>query len=101
MDSHGIILSIMTYSQLKDEAKDASVEASAKPWKHKMCLLVLGPSSSHCSDDVHCYHFGSSIKDAGDRAFMINQVEDEVIVRVIISEMGKVWEAGERLVQKN
>ncbi len=32
---------------------------------------------------------------------MINQVEDEVIVRVIISEMGKVWEAGERLVQKN
>ena len=32
--------------------EDASVEASAKPWKRKMYLLVLGPSSSHWSDDV-------------------------------------------------
>ena len=37
----------------KDQAKDASVEASAKPWKRKMYLLVLSLSSSHCFDDVH------------------------------------------------
>ncbi len=27
----------------EDQAEDASGEASTKPWKHKMCLLVFGP----------------------------------------------------------
>ena len=35
-----------------DQAEHVSVEASAKPWKYKMCLLVLGPSSSHRFDEV-------------------------------------------------
>ena len=30
----------------------ASDEASAKPWKPEMCLLVLDPSTSHCFYDV-------------------------------------------------
>ena len=34
------------------QMEDTSREASAKTWKYKMRLLVLGLSRSHCFDDV-------------------------------------------------
>ncbi len=43
-------------------------------------------------DDVNCFHIGASIKDAGDRAFMINQVQDKANVCAIIEQVGKSWD---------
>ena len=42
-------------------------------------------------DGRKCYHVGASIQHAGQRAMMINKVEDEQNARVLIGQMASTW----------
>jgi hypothetical protein len=42
-------------------------------------------------DDSRCFHIGASIKDAGARAFMISEVEDELNKNELIKQLEAVW----------
>lgn len=44
-------------------------------------------------DDQSCFQIGASIKDAGNRAFMINQMQDPENVRALLHEIHQSWEA--------
>ena len=44
-------------------------------------------------DSTQCYHIGASIKDAGLRAFMISQIEDENNSKAIIEQQKQSWES--------
>lgn len=39
---------------ITDQGEDASIEASTKHWKHKMCHLGFGPKYSNWSEDLQC-----------------------------------------------
>lgn len=45
-------------------------------------------------DDTECWHVAASIKDAGIRAFMLNQVLDEENRKALISQLKNSWSAG-------
>lgn len=49
-------------------------------------------------DDTKCWHLGCSIKDAGNKAFMLSRVEDEENRGALVSQIQKAWgnAAGER-----
>ena len=42
-------------------------------------------------DGRKCYHVGASIQHAGQRAMMINEVEDEQNAHVLIGQMARTW----------
>lgn len=44
-------------------------------------------------DTSRCFHVGASIKDAGLRAFMISQVQDQTNVRSLLKQVDKSWES--------
>jgi hypothetical protein len=46
-------------------------------------------------DNTKCYHVGASIKDAGNRAFMINELNDASNVEALLQQIEKSWNAGE------
>jgi hypothetical protein len=43
-------------------------------------------------DGTRCFHVGASIKDAGGRAFMISQVQDEANVHAILDQAQLSWD---------
>lgn len=44
-------------------------------------------------DDSKCYHVGASIKDAGNKVFMISQVQDQKNVDALLQEHEQSWNA--------
>jgi hypothetical protein len=42
-------------------------------------------------DNQSCYHLGASIKDAGNKAFMISKIEDPQISSVLLSALTQSW----------
>ena len=48
-------------------------------------------------DDSEFYHVGSSIKDAGNRAFMISRIQDRRNIEGVREAIAEAWEAGEQL----
>ena len=46
-------------------------------------------------DGGECYHLGASIKDSGNRAFMISKVENKVIVQAFTTEANRAWNSNE------
>ncbi|MQM38728.1 hypothetical protein KBTX_02747 [wastewater metagenome] len=44
-------------------------------------------------DNEQCWHVGASIKDAGIRVFMLNEVEDSVNRAALISQLDQTWTA--------
>ena len=44
-------------------------------------------------DDTLCWHIGCSIKDAGNKAFMLNEVEDDENRRALLEQFDKSWSA--------
>lgn len=42
-------------------------------------------------DDIECWHIGCSIKDAGNKAFMLSKIEDQVNRNALITELNKAW----------
>jgi hypothetical protein len=49
------------------------------------------------SDDTTCWHVGCSIKDAGNRAFMLSRIEDSDNAETLIATLNATWEAAESL----
>lgn len=45
-------------------------------------------------DDALCWHVGCSIKDAGNKAFMLSQVEDDENRTALLGQINKSWSAG-------
>ena len=43
-------------------------------------------------DGTKCWHIGCSLKDAGKKAFMMSEVEDEVNRAALLAEIGKAWD---------
>jgi len=48
-------------------------------------------------DGAHCWHLGASIKDAGIRAFMVSQVEDEGNRDALLSQFDRSWQAAQAI----
>jgi hypothetical protein len=44
--------------------------------------------------DDKCFHLGASIKDAGQKAFMLSQLEDPANVKAVRANLESDWEAG-------
>ena len=42
-------------------------------------------------DSAKCFHVGASIKDAGQKAMMISEIEDKENVRALLGELSRVW----------
>jgi hypothetical protein len=42
-------------------------------------------------DNQHCYHLGASIKDAGNKVFMISKIEEQHISSAVINELNQIW----------
>lgn len=42
-------------------------------------------------DEIHCYHIGASIKDAGSKAFMISRIEDPTNIDGLIKQADQTW----------
>jgi hypothetical protein len=43
-------------------------------------------------DDTECWHIGCSIKDAGNKAFMLSEVEDEKNRAALVGNVSKAWD---------
>ena len=48
-------------------------------------------------DENACWHVGCSIKDAGQRAFMLSQIEDDDNRRAMLAQLNASWAGGIRL----
>ncbi len=46
-------------------------------------------------DDDECWHVGCSIKDAGNKAFMLSKIEDNVNREALITQLDKSWAKAE------
>ena len=47
-------------------------------------------------DKTKCWHIGSSIKDAGNKGFMLSQIEDSNNIRALLSAINDAWEKTEQ-----
>ncbi len=45
-------------------------------------------------DDNKCWHVGTSIKDAGNKAFMLSEVEDSANRTALITQLSTSWSSG-------
>lgn len=48
-------------------------------------------------DGTACYHIGASLKDAGLKVFMINQIEDGRNRDALLEQLGQSWQGAEKL----
>jgi hypothetical protein len=44
-------------------------------------------------DDTSCWHVGCSLKDAGNKAFMLSELEDNDNRMVLLAQIAKSWSA--------
>ncbi len=51
-------------------------------------------------DDQECWHVGCSIKDAGDRTFMLSRIEDGRNVKALLDSFDAAWSAARQPVQR-
>ena len=75
---------------------DFSLEAKKWVSQHSgMTLEVRTTKGFHdrfiVLDGTSCWHIGCSLKDAGNKAFMLSQVEDEENRAALISQVNKAW----------
>ena len=47
-------------------------------------------------DNVEYYHFGASLKDAGNRGFMFSVIEEKIMQQRLIDEFNKEWNKNEK-----
>ena len=43
-------------------------------------------------DDEKCFYSGASIKDAGSRAFMLNQIQEPEAIRDLLEQFRQSWD---------
>lgn len=61
---------------------DISIEVRTTKEFHDRFIII---------DGVNCYHIGASIKDAGDKAFMISEIEDSNNISVLLKSHKDSW----------
>jgi hypothetical protein len=44
-------------------------------------------------DDAVCWHVGCSLKDAGQKAFMLSEIEDQNNCAALVAQLNKSWNA--------
>ncbi len=75
---------------------DFALEAKKWTTQHAGLLLEVRTTKEFHDrfvvlDDTVCWHVGASIKDAGQKAFMLSQIEDEANRVSLIAQLGKSW----------
>lgn len=70
-------------SNFKKQHSPRSVEVRRTREFHDRFIII---------DSGRCFHIGASIKDAGGRAFMINQVQDQANVRALLDQLHASWQ---------
>ena len=89
-----IEIKLLTYSMPSDFSHEAQIFLA----QHTNIELQVKKSKEFHDrfvilDDNECWHVGASIKDAGIRAFMLNQVLDEENRNALISQLRNTWSA--------
>lgn len=51
-------------------------------------------------DKTQCYHLGASIKDAGNKVFMISQIKDQHYVDALIELQNQSWDSAKKYLSK-
>ena len=98
-------LAIRILTVAKNLKADFRVEAEAfKKQMPGMTVEMRATNDFHdrfiVIDDVEVYHVGASIKDAGNRAFMINHIQDPPNIRNIRQIIDQTWTAAQPLPTK-
>lgn len=65
--------------------KDATLEVHTTREFHDRFIVL---------DDSICWHIGCSIKDAGDKAFMLSKIEDDANRTALLKQITESWNAG-------
>jgi hypothetical protein len=95
ISTESIAIKLLTSSMPSDFSHEAKIFLA----QHKNIKLQVKKSKQFHDrfiilDDTECWHVGASIKDAGIRAFMLNQVLDEENRKALISQLKNSWSAG-------
>jgi hypothetical protein len=78
---------------------DFTVEAKKFLEQHggRLSLVIRKTAEFHdrflIIDGTVCYHIGASIKDAGNKAFMISQIQDSKNAQALISQFEQSWQS--------
>lgn len=85
---------LLTYNLSSDFALEANKFLAQYP---HFLLKIKKTKAFHdrfiILDSIQCYHVGASIKDAGLRAFMISQLEDENNTKTLIEQQKQSWKS--------
>jgi len=82
---------------------DFSLEAQKWIAQHQGLLLEVRTTKEFHDrfivlDDTVCWHVGSSIKDAGQKAFMLSEMEDDNNRTALLTQLRKSWSSGTVLI---
>lgn len=78
---------------------DFHLEAEAWRNQHQNAILEVRTTREFHDrfivlDDSTCWHVGASIKDAGNKAFMLSAIEDERNCCALLAQIDKSWQSG-------
>ncbi len=81
---------------------DFALEAQKWLAQHSGCALEVRTTREFHDrfivlDNTSCWHVGCSIKDAGTRAFMLSEIEDDENRSAMLAQLGTSWTAAARL----
>jgi hypothetical protein len=90
-----LIIKLLTHNIM---SSDFSHEKSRFLLQHKQLTLEVRKSKEFHDrfiilDKNECWHLGASIKDAGIRAFMVNQIQDSENQKALITQLKTTWES--------
>lgn len=96
----------MTISLLTSKLPD-DFEIEAKKWRAQhpeVALEVRATKAFHdrfvVIDEGECWHIGCSIKDAGNKAFMLSKIEDEGNHRALVAQIKASWQEASTLLEQ-
>ena len=74
-------------TKFRQQYQSAQIEIRRSKDFHDRFIIV---------DEKECWHIGCSIKDAGNRAFMLNHIEDRQNCDALIAALNKTWSKASR-----
>lgn len=94
----GMVVRLLTSKVPEDFLQEANAWLAQHP---NVALEVRTTKEFHdrfiVVDDRSCWHVGCSIKDAGNKAFMLSAVEDEANRTALLGQIKTSWQAGTEL----
>jgi len=90
--SHSLQVKILSFKI----PPDLSLEAKKFLMQHPNFALEIKTAKAFHDrfitiDGTQCYHVGASIKDAGNKAFMISQIEDKANLDALLRQQASIW----------